>query len=427
MKKSIFWTFAVVLLVGLAVSSLISSFVLGRNMLNEKVEFMKKTILVVDHALDYEQPLQEQVKNMQQTSLSEGNRITVITIDGEVLADSGLETVVELDNHKDRREVQKAIQTGSGYATRFSENLGMSLLYVAVLREDHVVRMAVPYQDLFEYFRILLSTLLVSILVVFLVVILTAISFSNRLESAEMKRRMEQMEKEKKIRQEFFSNASHELKTPITSVRGYAELLSQDFVSDEAVRKDFLARILKETDRMATLIDDILMISRLESKDAEVTLSRVNLKSVVEEVYASLEPQAAKCNVRLEMNCQDVVLQASLQQMRELVQNLVSNGIKYNTVNGYVRTRVWQDQDKVWIEVTDSGCGISEEDQARVFERFFRVDKGRSRKMGGTGLGLAIVKHITAYYGGQVHLRSELGNGSCFKVEIPKSGINREE
>ena len=426
MKKSIFWTFAVVLLVGLSVSSLISSFVLGRNMLNEKIEFMKKTIWVVDYALDYEQPLQEQLKKMQQSSLAEGNRITVITTEGEVLADSGLETVMELDNHKDRREVQDAMQKGSGYATRFSENLDMNLLYVAVLCEDHVVRMAVPYQDLFEYFRILLSTLLVSILVVFVAVILTAIPFSNRLESAEMKRRMEQMEKEKKIRQEFFSNASHELKTPITSVRGYAELLSQDFVSDEAVRKDFLSRILKETDRMATLIDDILMISRLESKDAEVTLSRVNLKTVVEEVYASLEPQAAKCNVRLEMDCQDVVLQASLQQMRELVQNLVSNGIKYNVVNGYVRTRVWQDTDKVWIEVTDSGCGISEEDQARVFERFFRVDKGRSRKMGGTGLGLAIVKHITAYCGGQVYLRSELGKGSCFKVEIPRSGINRE-
>lgn len=130
---------------------------------------------------------------------------------------------------------------------------------------------------------------------------------------------MVQMERDRKIRQEFFSNASHELKTPITSVRGYAELLSQDFVKDEATRKDFLARILKETEHMTSLIDDILMISRLESKDAEVTLSKVNLKSVMDEVLESLTPQAASCKVEISGSCGNVILQASLQQMRELL------------------------------------------------------------------------------------------------------------
>lgn len=428
MKNTILMKLAAVLLFALAVSSLISSYVLGKNMMNERVTFMKQTIQVADYSLDFEMPLQEQVQKMRQSSALEDSRITIIDKSGAVLADSGVENVQELDNHGERNEVQDALEKGEGYATRYSKSLDTHFLYVAMRSADgeHVIRLAVPYRNLFDFIEILVCTLLISILVVFLVSVVTAIPISNRLESDEIKRQMTLLEKEKKIRQEFFSNASHELKTPITSIRGYAELLTQDFARDEMTRKDFLGRILTETEHMTTLIDDILMISRLESKDAEVVLSRVNLREVVEEVYESLEPQAAKCNVRLEKTCQDVVLQASLQQMRELLLNLVSNGIKYNVPNGYVRTRIWQEQDAVWIEVSDSGCGISEEDQKRVFERFFRVDKGRSRKMGGTGLGLAIVKHITAYYGGQVHLTSEPGKGSCFKVEIPRSGINKE-
>ena len=226
-------------------------------------------------------------------------------------------------------------------------------------------------------------------------------------------------------RSEFVSNVSHELKTPITSVRGYAELLSQDFVKDEATRKDFLGRILKETEHMTSLIDDILMISRLESKDAEVTLSKVNLKSVMDEVLESLTPQAASCKVEISGSCGNVILQASLQQMRELLSNLISNGIKYNHPGGHVWTKIWQEPEAVYIEVKDDGVGIDPEDQKRVFERFFRVDKGRSRKMGGTGLGLSIVKHITAYYGGSVRLTSAPGAGSTFFVEIPMSGINK--
>lgn len=123
--------------------------------------------------------------------------------------------------------------------------------------------------------------------------------------------------------------------------------------------------------------------------------------------------------------CGDIALQASVQQMRELLLNLISNGIKYNRPGGHVWTRIWQGAEAVYIEVSDDGVGIEPEDQARVFERFFRVDKGRSRKMGGTGLGLSIVKHIAAYYGGSVCLDSEPGKGSCFKVEIPLSGINK--
>lgn len=426
MRNSFLPRFAAILLLALALSSVISSFLLGRNMLNEKIASMTETISAIDYVLDYKEPLQEQVKKLHSAVLGEDTRLTIIGQDGEVLADSDLDSTDAMENHLERKEVKEALETGNGYATRYSQSLEKHFLYVAALAEDgRVIRMSVPYNNIFDYIVILLPILLVGVVIAFVISVTIAARYSNHLAADEMKRQMELMEKDKKIRQEFFSNASHELKTPITSVRGYAELLCQDFAQDEATRKDFLNRILKEVEHMTSLIDDILMISRLESKDAEVTLSRVSLKKVLEEVMESLEPQAASCEVTVSGECEDIFLQASLQQMRELFQNLISNGIKYNHPGGHVWTKVWQKPEAVYIEVSDDGVGIAPEDQERVFERFFRVDKGRSRKMGGTGLGLAIVKHIAAYYGGTVRLSSEIGKGSRFLVEIPLSGINK--
>lgn len=426
MRNSFLPRFAAILLLALALSSVISSFLLGRNMLNEKIASMTETISAIDYVLDYKEPLQEQVKKLHTAVLGEDTRLTIIGQDGEVLADSDLDSTDAMENHLERKEVKEALETGNGYATRYSQSLEKHYLYVASLTEDgRIIRMSVPYNNIFDYIVILLPILLVGVVIAFVISVTIAARYSNHLAADEMKRQMELMEKDKKIRQEFFSNASHELKTPITSVRGYAELLCQDFAQDEATRKDFLNRILKEVEHMTSLIDDILMISRLESKDAEVTLSRVSMKKVLDEVMESLEPQAASCEVTVSGECENIFLQASLQQMRELFQNLISNGIKYNHPGGHVWTKVWQKPEAVYIEVSDDGVGIATEDQERVFERFYRVDKGRSRKMGGTGLGLAIVKHVAAYYGGTVRLNSEIGKGSRFLVEIPLSGINK--
>ncbi len=167
---------------------------------------------------------------------------------------------------------------------------------------------------------VVLPLLLVGMIVAFAVSVAVAARYSDISALMKSNGRWYRWSETVKFARNFFSNASHELKTPITSVRGYAELLSQDFVKDEATRKDFLARILKETEHMTSLIDDILMISRLESKDAEVTLSKVNLKSVLDEVLESLTPQAASCKVEISGSCGNVILQASLQQMRSFYQ-----------------------------------------------------------------------------------------------------------
>lgn len=426
-KNPILMRFAVVLVLALGISSLISSVLLSDQMRKQNVEVLEKTIAVVDYSLDYKRPLQEQLQSIHSSALNEDIRVTVIGLDGTVLADTDLKNVGEAENHLGREEVQEAIQEGQGYSIRYSESLEQYFLYAARLTEDGeaVIRMSVPYTNIFSYMVVIVPVLLVGMAVAFTVSVAVAAKFSGYIRSDEIKRQMVQMERDKKIRQEFFSNASHELKTPITSVRGYAELLCQDFAKDEAMRKDFLNRIIKETDHMTGLIDDILMISRLESKDAEVTLSRVQMDQVLNEVLDSLALQAASCEVEISGECEGVCLQASLKQMRELLLNLMSNGIKYNHPGGHVWTRIWQEKDAVYIEVKDDGVGIDPEDQKRIFERFFRVDKGRSRKMGGTGLGLSIVKHISAYYGGKVSLVSAVGEGSTFLVEIPMSGINK--
>lgn len=386
-KNPILFRFAVVLVLALAISSLISSVLLSDQMRKQNVEVLEKTIAVVDYSLDYKKPLQEQIQAIHSSALSGDIRVTVIDPDGTVLADTDLENVGEAENHLGREEVQEAIREGRGCSIRYSESLEKYFLYAAKVTEDGeaVIRMSVPYTNLFSYMIVIVPVLLVGMAVAFAVSVAVAAKFSGYIRSDEIKRQMVQMERDRKIRQEFFSNASHELKTPITSVRGYAELLCQDFAKDEAMRKDFLNRIIKETDHMTGLIDDILMISRLESKDAEVTLSRVQMDQVLNEVLDSLAPQAASCEVEIFGKCEGVCLQASLKQMRELLLNLMSNGIKYNHPGGHVWTRIWQEKDAVYIEVKDDGVGIDPEDQKRIFERFFRVDKGRSRKMGGTG------------------------------------------
>mgnify|MGYP000048985227 CR=1 FL=1 len=245
--------------------------------------------------------MQKQLQKVHTSALDSNVRVTIIAKDGTVLADSDLKNVDGMENHLDRQEVKEALEKGEGSAIRYSESLGQEMLYVAKLSEDGkaIIRMFDSLHRPFPVYDRSASASACRMIVAFVVSVAVAARYSGYIRSDEIKRQMVQMERDRKIRQEFFSNASHELKTPITSVRGYAELLSQDFVKDEATRKDFLGRILKETEHMTSLIDDILMISRLESKDAEVTLSKVNLKSVMDEVLESLTPQAASCKVEI--------------------------------------------------------------------------------------------------------------------------------
>lgn len=222
------------------------------------------------------------------------------------------------------------------------------------------------------------------------------------------------------IRSEFIANASHELKTPLTSIKGFAELIGNGFIQDEEQVTRYLTLIRGETDRMISLIDDILKLSELESITAETGCSKISLALVARKVKESLSPQASAKNVEVNVIGDNPFIRANGDRMEQLLLNLMDNAIKYNVAGGRVEVLIKDLGDKAMITVSDTGVGIPEADRERVFERFYRVDKSHSRKIGGTGLGLSIVKHICALYKGKISLRSELGHGTVISVTLPK-------
>nr|WP_317359939.1 ATP-binding protein [uncultured Tyzzerella sp.] len=222
-----------------------------------------------------------------------------------------------------------------------------------------------------------------------------------------------------KLKQEFFSNVSHELKTPITSIQGYAELLYNDFAIDKEQEKEFLKIIQKESSNITNLINNILTISKLENKEIEINKSDIKIKTIVEEIINSTKPMCLERNIQIINKCEDIVMVADYKKIHQLFNNLIVNAIKYNKDNGYVEINCFKDEKNINIIIKDCGIGIPLVDRNRIFERFYRVEKGRSKSLGGTGLGLSIVKHIVKYYNGKIKVKSTEGFGSEFIIKIP--------
>ena len=228
-----------------------------------------------------------------------------------------------------------------------------------------------------------------------------------------------ELKKAEGIRSEFTANVSHELKTPLTSIKGFTDMLSSGMVTSPADQKRFITMIGVEVDRLIELINDILKLSELESVAIDQTEERSAVLDAAHDTASLLEPSAKAAGVTLAVEGESVTVGVPMSRLKELLFNLMGNGIKYSENGGTVTTRVHVQDGKAVISVEDHGIGIPEEAQSRVFERFYRVEKGRARKNGGTGLGLAIVKHITQLYGGTVSLESQVGKGSTFTVILP--------
>ena len=221
------------------------------------------------------------------------------------------------------------------------------------------------------------------------------------------------------IRSEFVANASHELKTPLTSIKGFAELMESGIITDPQKTSEYLALIRSETERMIVLINDILKLSELESVAEDTGRTRVSLLAVAHRVAESLAIQAAEKDVTVTVSGDDGIVNANSDRMTQLVLNLLDNAVKYNREGGSVTATVRRQPGSVVLTVADTGVGIPPEATDRVFERFYRVDKSRSRKMGGTGLGLSIVKHIVGLYKGKINLTSAVGEGTTLEVTLP--------
>ena len=225
-------------------------------------------------------------------------------------------------------------------------------------------------------------------------------------------------EQREKLRREFSTNVSHELKTPLTSISGFAELMSQGLVPPDKVR-EFSLDIQKECTRLTNLVEDIIDLSRLEEGGGDMTWEDIDLYTLCDDVLQSLEPVAKRQTVTLRLAGESLRVRGVYQVLREMVYNLCDNAIKYNRSGGSVTVTVARSAGRASVAVADTGIGIPYEDQSRVFERFYRVDKSHSRAIGGTGLGLSIVKHAAALHGAEIKLQSQPEDGTVITVLFP--------
>ena len=225
-------------------------------------------------------------------------------------------------------------------------------------------------------------------------------------------------EQREKLRREFSANVSHELKTPLTSISGFAELMSQGLVPADKVR-EFSLDIQKECTRLTNLVEDIIDLSRLEEGGGDMTWEDIALYTLCDDVLQSLEPVAKRQTVTLRLAGESLQVRGVYQVLREMIYNLCDNAIKYNRSGGSVTVTAARSAGRASVTVADTGIGIPYEDQSRVFERFYRVDKSHSRAIGGTGLGLSIVKHAAALHGAEIKLQSQPEDGTVITVLFP--------
>ncbi|MGG1677666.1 two-component system histidine kinase PnpS [Neobacillus sp. NRS-1170] len=231
-----------------------------------------------------------------------------------------------------------------------------------------------------------------------------------------------ELKKLEQMRKDFVANVSHELKTPVTSIKGFAETLLDGAMNNKETLEAFLSIILKESDRLQTLIQELLDLSKIEQQGFQLAMQDLDLHTLLEEVITLLNGKAQTKGIHLELinKQQQVFIKGDVDRLKQVFINLIANAITYTPAGGEVKVILLEHGETVRIHVKDSGVGIKKEEIPRIFERFYRVDRARSRNSGGTGLGLAIVKHLIEAHHGQISVRSELGEGSEFIIELKK-------
>lgn len=416
MKKKITAYIFLVATLGILLASLASSWSYWKTEVSATSEQLQEYLNLMDVQGD---ELENWVAQMAVAVPSK--RITMLTPVGEVIVDS---TGLSLDSHADRPEVVQVLETGQGESLRKSDTTGVMTLYRTMFLENgNIGRVAMPMADIQK----LVWQSVVRYLSVSVVVLVVLFLLSRKL--ASLTTRPLELEEEKlsheelllqEARAEFAGNVSHELKTPLTSIKGFTDMLASGMVTDPEAQSRFITMIGVEADRLIDLINDVLKISELESVIIPHADECCDVMEVVGETIDFLRPYADKHQVAVHVTGEQGYVPLTASRLRELVSNLIENAIKYNEPEGNVTVSVVEEGTEMVITVSDTGIGIPEEHQQRIFERFYRVDKGRARSTGGTGLGLAIVKHITRLYGGNITLHSKPEQGTTFVLRLPK-------
>ena len=372
-------------------------------------------------------------------------RITLLDGEGNVLFDS-LENPAVLENHSNRPEFIEAEKNGYAETMRYSETLSKQNFYCAVkLSDGNILRVGSTTDSVFST---MLSSF--SILGVLLILILILSFFLVRKQTKDLiepintldlehplkevqyeemrpllervdeqnhqiAKQMEELKAAEAVRREFSANVSHELKTPLMSISGYAELMMNGMVPENKIQ-EFSGRIYHEASRLSTLVTDIIQLSRLDEKDSDMPFEPVDLYELAEDIILHLDSVASKKNIQLQLEGYSVSVEGVRQVLYEMLYNIADNAVRYTEKNGTVKIYAGQRGNHPYYRVEDNGIGIPKEEQKRIFERFYRVDKSHSRETGGTGLGLSIVKHGALMHNAEIILDSAPGQGT--KMEL---------
>ena len=379
-------------------------------------------------------------------------RVTWIGADGTILYDNEAASA-DMESHLEREEVREAFENGFGESSRYSQTLSEKLLYSAQLLPDGtVLRLSGAQNTLWSLILGFAQPISAVALLAFAISLVLASRLSKKIvepinridpdfpaaylgkreyeevepllrkmsaQQAEIRRNQEELEKTSLIRQEFTANASHELKTPLHAISGYAELLEHNMVREEDVCP-FAGKIRQEAQRMTQLVEDIIGLTRLDGGAEEMERSDVDLCQIARNAVDSVQIEAEKMSVSLTLSGEKAILCGVPQVLYSIIYNLCDNAIKYNHPHGSVDVTVRNAEKSVILTVRDTGIGIPEESRSRIFERFYRVDKSHSREIGGTGLGLSIVKHGVLIHNAKISVESELNTGTTFTVVFPK-------
>ena len=374
----------------------------------------------------------------------DGLRVTVIAEDGSVEYDSNA-NASDMDNHEKRPEIEAAIESGEGSTIRRSSTLERSMFYYAVrLDNGNVLRVAKESDNVLSIMSSTFPLLLGLAVVLFAVgalfshlltksIVAPVEQMANDMDHLEsirvykelrpfittIQKQHEDIRKNADMRQEFTANVSHELKTPLTSISGYSELIESGMATDEDVVR-FAGEIHQNANRLLTLINDIIRLSELDVSTQEVVYEQLDLYAMAEKCVDMLQVNAENHDVTLQLSGKSAYVNANREMMNELLYNLCDNAIRYNKKGGRVDVSVEETDTEVVLSVKDTGIGISKEHQERIFERFYRVDRSRSKLTGGPGLGLAIVKHIVAQHHANLELESEKDAGTQIRVRFLK-------
>ncbi|MCI6263419.1 MAG: ATP-binding protein [Olsenella sp.] len=383
-------------------------------------------------------------------------RATLVAPDGTVIYDTKFEAS-SLPNHADRQEIQEALSSGTGETERPSDTAGnVSLYYAQRLDSGDVLRLSEDRESVTAIFTHDIGLLVSIVALVVLGAWAASRMLSKRLvkpildidttaakaeapyreleplvdrlndQQAELIAQMDKLRDADAYRLEFTANVTHELKTPIASIQGAAELIRDGIARPEDI-PEFAGRIYSSARRLSSLVSDILTLSKMDESeragDSQLLgpKTECDLCQIAGDVTDRLQDKAKRAGVRLTLEGQKCMVVGNAGLLDEMVSNLCDNAIRYNRVNGKVYVWVYQIAGRPTVSVSDTGIGIPEEAQPKVFERFYRVDKSRSRSNGGTGLGLAIVKHAAAFHNAKIDLKSKLGEGTTITVTFPSA------